>query len=141
MNLNNNVNKEELANKGLRKTKARDAVLTELKKCDYPISAEYLYKKLRNKSFNLSTIYRSLNAFENKGIIKREVNANKENVYSLIKEEDSHVLVCVKCSKRVPLDGCPYHEANHQIEDKTGFALLDHNTEIYGICPECQKEK
>ena len=69
----------------------------------------------------------------------KEINAEKENVYSLASDEDSHVLVCVKCHKKTKLEGCPYHEANQRIEEKTGFAILDHSTEIYGVCPQCQK--
>lgn len=134
------MGKETLSIKGLRNTKAREAILQQLQALKYPLSAEAIFARLKSRSINLSTVYRTLRSFEEKGIVKREINANKENVYSLIKEEDAHVLVCVKCEKRVPLEGCPYHEANHRIEDETGFALLDHNTEIYGICPECRKK-
>ncbi|MBQ2070483.1 MAG: transcriptional repressor, partial [Bacilli bacterium] len=55
-------------------------------------------------------------------------------------EEDNHVLICTKCHKTVKLEGCPYHEVNEAIESQTGFVLQDHNTEIYGICPDCQNK-
>lgn len=125
---------------GLKKTKHRILVLKTLDKNEYPVSAEQLYFQLKKENINLSTIYRILNIFEEKGIVKKEVNQNKENVYSLVLKEDSHYLVCVKCHKRTPLPGCPYHEINEQIEEETGYQILDHNTEIYGICPECKNK-
>jgi Fur family ferric uptake transcriptional regulator len=78
--------------------------------------------------------------FEIAGIIKKEVSSDKKSVYSLNTPMDKHVLVCVKCHKKVIISGCPYHEANKKISHETGFQIIDHNTEIYGICPECLKK-
>ncbi len=135
------MEKKLFASHGLKATKSRDAVLDVLKAANTPITAEEVYLKLQKKGFNLSTIYRTLNSFANSGLAKKEVNQNKENIYSLNNDEDSHVLVCIKCHKRVPLEGCPYHEVNEAIEQKTGFEVLDHHTEIYGVCPNCQNKK
>ena len=130
-----------LASKGLKVTRSRLNVLRVLSASSFPMTAEAVYEKLNQEGFNLSTVYRTLNTFVESGIAKKEVNVDKENVFSLDSEEDAHVLVCVKCHKKTPLKGCPYHEANEAIEEETGFAILDHSTEIYGVCPDCQKEK
>ena len=81
-----------------------------------------------------------MQAFEKSGLVLKEVNEKKENVYSLVKEEDSHILVCLKCHKRIPLDFCPFEEVNEKIEKATGFHLKDQNIELYGICKECQEK-
>jgi len=133
--------KELLSEKGLKVTKPRLAVLEVLLSAKYPIRVEEVYEALSSKGFDLSTIYRTLNSFVDVHIAKKEINANKENVYSLLSDDDSHVLVCVKCHKKTPIEDCPYHEANEHIEETTGFHVLDHATEIYGICPECYKNK
>jgi Fur family transcriptional regulator, ferric uptake regulator len=125
---------------GLKKTQNREKILSILKKANHPISAEDIFYSFKKKDINLSTIYRCLNAFEENNIIKREVNEKKENVYSLIDEEDKHILVCVKCHKRIPLSKCPFHEVNEKIEEETGFHIQDQNIELYGICKECQKK-
>lgn len=132
---------ERLEEAGLKKTKPRVLVLEALKKEKYPISAEKLYLLLAKKGIHLSTVYRTLNSFVEKGIAKKEVDENKENVYSLLADEDSHVLVCVRCHKRIPLEGCPYKEANDRLESETGYKILDHNIEILGLCPDCQKKE
>lgn len=131
---------EVLSQSNLKVTKPRLAVLGALSSANYPLSAQAVYELVAKEGLNLSTVYRTLNSFVEAGLAKKEVNVEKENVYSLISQEDNHVLVCVKCHKKMPLPGCPYHEANEKIEEETGFSILDHNTEIYGICPDCRSK-
>lgn len=125
----------------LKKTKTREAILSILSNSKFPLTADEIFEKIKsNGNFTLSTIYRSLFSFEIAGIIKKEVSSDKKSVYSLNTPMDKHVLVCVKCHKKVIISGCPYHEANKKISHETGFQIIDHNTEIYGICPECLKK-
>ncbi len=126
---------------GLKTTKSRLAIYKALDTKTYPCTAEELSKDIQDEEINLSTIYRTLNAFVKAGLVKLEVNERKENVFSLDKKEDKHILVCKKCHKRIPLKGCPYHKVNERIEKETGFQIEDQSTEIYGLCPDCQKKQ
>ena len=129
-----------LKNHGLKITSARIAVLSVLESNHLPLSAERIYELTKKEGLNLSTVYRTLNSFVEAGLVKKEINQDKESIFSLESEEDNHVLICTKCHKTVKLEGCPYHEVNEAIESQTGFVLQDHNTEIYGICPDCQNK-
>ena len=129
-----------LKNHGLKITSARIAVLSVLESNHLPLSAERIYELTKKEGLNLSTVYRTLNSFVEAGLVKKEINQDKESIFSLESEEDNHVLICTKCHKTVKLEGCPYHEVNEAIESQTGFLLQDHNTEIYGICPDCQNK-
>ena len=131
---------ETFRNHGLKVTKSRIAIYKALEKKDYPCTAEELSKDIIDEDINLSTIYRPLNSFTEKGLVKLEVNERKENVFSLEKDEDKHILVCKCCHKRVPIEGCPYHKVNKKIEKETGFLIEDQNTEIYGLRPDWQKK-
>lgn len=130
--------KEILREHGLKATPARVETLRYLSSLNAPISAEDLFERLRHNGLDLSTLYRTLNSLTSVGLVKKEVGARKENLFSLEREEERHLLVCLRCGKKIPLEGCPYHEVNESIEEKTGFKVLDHNTEIYGICPDCR---
>ena len=130
--------KEILREHGLKATPARVETLRYLSSLNAPISAEDLFERLRHNGLDLSTLYRTLNSLASVGLVKKEVGARKENLFSLKREEERHLLVCLRCGKKIPLEGCPYHEVNESIEEKTGFKVLDHNTEIYGICPDCR---
>lgn len=133
--------KDILREHGLKVTNARIELYRFLSSTSYPLSAEELYRNLAPHGLDLSTVYRSLNSFVEAGLAKKEVGPHKENLYLLLRDEECHVLVCLRCGKRVPLHGCPFHEANEAIEEETGFHVLDHNTEIYGICPDCRKKE
>lgn len=124
---------------GLKSTKPRIDILKILEHANNPLTAEEIFSRLNNKDINLSTVYRTLNTFKENNIVKKEVNKKKENIFSLV-GEDNHILVCVKCHKKMVLKGCPYHEANEELEKETGFLIQDHNTEIYGVCPDCQND-
>ena len=134
-----NMKNDTLIESGLKNTKPRRLILNILSKSSLPLTAEDIYFSLKKEGVNLSTVYRTLNSFEKAHIVKKEINQNKENSFILLEHDDHHVLVCLKCHKVVPLEGCPYHEANEELENKTGFAIQDHNIEIYGVCPNCQK--
>lgn len=123
---------------GLKATPSRLAIFSFLCNQHVPLSAEAIAAKLAKKDIDLSTLYRTLNSFSEVGLVKKEVGAGKENLYSLVSEEECHYLVCLKCHNRIKLEGCPYHEVNETIQRQTGYRILDHNTEIYGICPDCQ---
>ena len=125
---------------GIKTTKHSLAIYDYLRKKDFPVTAKEIFSSLRKSGIDLSTIYRTLKTFQDCGLVKKEVNEKKENVFSLVKDEDNHILVCTKCHKRVLLHGCPYHEVNEQIEKETGFLVNDQNTEIYGLCPDCKKK-
>ncbi len=134
------MNENLFKNTGLKKTKNRVLIYEELEKIDYPITADELYEILKAENVDLSTIYRTMNSFVEAGIVKKEVNEQKENVFLLIRNEENHILVCTSCHKKVKLEGCPYHKVNEEIEKKTGFIVQDQNVEIYGLCPECQNK-
>lgn len=115
-------------------------VLTLLSKSRLPLTAEALYAKSHNKSGNLSTVYRVLSSFEKAGIVKMEVNVSGEKSYVLAGAKHQHVIICVECHKKTYLPGCPYHEVNEKISQETGYRVYDHNIQLYGLCPDCQKK-
>jgi len=132
--------KEKDSLTSLKKTKGREKILAVLKKTSYPLTCEEIYQKVNKSGVNLSTVYRTLNSFVEADLVKKETGEDKKCVFSLITDHDHHVLVCIKCHKRIELPECPYHEANAKISKDTGYIILDHNTEVYGICPDCQKK-
>lgn len=132
------MNEEVFQKHHLKKTKVRKAVYAVLEKAKHPLTAEEVFSLIQEDGFDLSTVYRTLNTFAEAGLLKKEINEEKENIFAL--EKDEHILVCTECHKRIPLEGCPYHEVNEEIAKETGFLIQDQNTEIYGLCPDCQKK-
>ena len=126
----------------LKKTKTREQVQSLLTQISSPLSANEIYERLKNNNITLSSIYRTLDTFTNKGIIIKDINNLGVATYSIKKEEHCHFLECKKCHSKIKLDYCPYHKINKQIKDKTLFTVDEHNVIIYGTCNKCiNKEK
>ena len=124
----------------MKQTKSRKAILKILHNADHPMTAMEILRLDDSNTLNLSTIYRALLAFEQEGLIRKDVSAfSRDALYSLKEEEHGHVIECLKCHKRVELNYCPFDEANKEIERRTGFAIEDENHIIYGLCADCRK--
>ncbi len=134
------MKKIDLKSYGLKKTAPRILVLKVLEKAKLPLTAETIYAKIGKKGENLSTIYRALASFEKTGLVKKERDERGENSFFLASAKHTHVIICVKCHKKAYLEECPYEGANKEINKETGYKVFDHNVQLFGICPECQKK-
>ena len=56
----------------LKKTKTREQVQSLLTQISSPLSANEIYERLKNNNITLSSIYRTLDTFTNKGIIIKD---------------------------------------------------------------------
>lgn len=126
----------------MKKTKSRELVKHILETCQEPLTALDIFNRDFSRSLTISTIYRTLIAFEREELVKKEVSPfTREAVYTWKSEEDhSHVLECVKCHKQIKLEYCPFEEVNIQIEEQTGFTLADENHVLYGVCKDCNSK-
>lgn len=131
---------ELLRSSNLKSTKHRIAILEILKGSKLPLSAEDIYIMLRkdNVSISLSTVYRVLEVLHEKEIVARvSIPDDSRAAYELCINEHHHHLMCIKCRKILPLEGCPLEEYEKLLEDRFGFTVKGHNLEVYGYCDSC----
>lgn len=135
---------EEILKKGnLKATKQRYAILEALDNKEFPVSAEDLYINLIEKeiSISLSTVYRILEILYEKGIVTKSIlpDYNKA-VYEIYHDEHHHHLLCIKCRKMLPIEGCPLEGYEKLLESQFGFTVKGHNLEVYGYCNGCNEQ-
>lgn len=133
---------QTLKNHSIKITKPRVAIYEILENELQGIEADYIYKKCLEQdiSVNLSTVYRTLELFEEKNlIIKYDLGEKKYN-FSIIRHGHHHIVECDSCHKVINLD-CPMKQIEDLITKETGFHLTEHHLELKGICRECQEEK
>lgn len=130
-----------LCSKGIRGTKQRVAVLNELISSAVPLTADDIYMSIRDggeENLSLSTVYRILDMFGQKGIAaKTGLIEGGKSLYEIVTGVHRHNLICIKCHRLIPLEDCPLGDFEKSIEKSTGFRISGHKLEIYGICPEC----
>ncbi len=134
---------EILKKHAIKVTKPRVAIYELLEKEHTGIGADYIYSTLlkENLSINLSTVYRTLELFEEKNLIQKYDLGEKKYNFSLIRHGHHHIVECDSCHKVINLD-CPMKQIEDLITKETGFHLTEHHLELKGICRDClEKEK
>lgn len=127
----------------LKKTKSRVKILSILEDADIPISAMDIYSQLEKSEepIWLSTVYRVLEIFVEKGmIIKNTVLNNEMVLYEINHFDHKHYAICLGCHKMVTMENCPMDQFHPQFEDNS-FHVLDHKVEVYGYCKDCDRIK
>lgn len=132
-----------LASKNVKITKGRKMLLKILIEEKKPLSAEEIYRAFIEKGENisLSTVYRIVTALADKQIITAlNLPAMDKALYEY-NSAHTHHLVCTQCNKILPLTHCPLGDFTAHIEDDTGFKIQGHSLDMFGVCPDCSKEK
>ncbi len=125
---------------GLKRTKQREIVLSILENSEKPLSAADICSRMGNSKDMawLSTVYRILEIFLQKGIvIKTNIMNNEMAVYELNRSRHKHYAVCINCHKIITMDNCPMEQFIPKLDDKD-FHVMGHNLEIYGYCKDCK---
>ena len=121
--------KKLLKEKGLKVTNQRLLVLEVLADHrDTHMTAEDIYDLVKEDypEIGLATIYRTLQLLLNMQLVDR-INL------------DDH-LICKTCGKVLPFRHDLLDDLERQIEEETGFHVLDHELKFYGQCKECLKK-
>lgn len=129
---------------GIKWTRQRKRVYEVLQEHHEPLSAVQIYQLVEQDNeeiYAISTIYRILATFEEKGLVtKSSFMDDGQVVYELNRGEHTHYAVCLECHKRIPLESCPF--AHLHIEGETGdFLVTGHKLELYGYCKDCKSEQ
>lgn len=130
---------------GIKWTKQRKDVYHILEAAGEPMSAARIYnaivRKESDENYAVSTIYRILAAFEEKGIVSRDTwMGDGSVVYELNRGRHTHYAVCLECHRRIPLHNCPF--VHIPLEEQTeDFTVTGHKLELYGYCRECGERK
>lgn len=121
------------------RTRSQERIVSILKHVDRAISAQDLFVELRNcdQAMGLATVYRALEALKLEGVVQARTMASGESLYSLV-QEDRHHLTCLQCGGSIPIDACPVHELEAQLNQSYQFKIYYHMLEFFGLCTQCQ---
>ena len=121
------------------RTRSQERILNLLKTLNRAISAQDIYVELRNRnqSIGLATIYRSLEALKLEGVVQVRTLASGESLYSSV-QQDKHHLTCLQCGISLPINQCPVHELETQLQQSHQFKIFYHTLEFFGLCTKCQ---
>lgn len=125
-----------------RNTRQRQLILEVLKDTKSHPTADWLYQRVREQMPNVSlgTVYRNLGVLKEQQVIQELRHAGNQSRYDGNPHPHYHFF-CTDCGRvdDVTLDYT--EEAEKWIEDQMpGYDIKGHNTEFYGICPDCKQK-
>ena len=116
--------------KAMRVTSPRLVMLKVLAAAKHPLSAEQVHEAAGDDKLDLVTVYRSLGAMDDAGIVQRHPLERGRSLYALVSPGHR------RCGRIDRLPGCDTSRLEAAARTK-GYAELTHIMEIYGICPAC----
>ncbi len=126
--------RQELRKAGLKVTLPRLKILEILESSKQRhLSAEGIYKDLleSGEEIGLATVYRVLTQFESAGLVHRHNFEGGHSVFELDDGEHHDHMVCVDSGEVIEFFSEEIERIQHEIAEKHGYELLDHNLVLY----------
>jgi Fur family ferric uptake transcriptional regulator len=134
------VSRDLLLDAGIRPTRQRLSVLDVLREERDDATAQELHARLRARGelIGLATVYRTIAALRERGIVDALSHRRGEACYRLCgQDRHHHHLVCVGCHRVVELSECKLGGWLNDVSAAHGFAATDHVLEVTGLCGAC----
>lgn len=131
--------KERCIRLALALTPQRLSIYQVLASDDAHPSAEDIYRRIKPSlpSLSLGTVYRTLELFEEHGLISR-VHAFSDQARFDANLEEHHHLVCVKCRRVLDFEDPRLAALPIDQADLHGFQVLTQRIHLVGFCSTCK---
>ncbi len=129
-----------LKNAELKITHARCVLMRLFLGAHKPLSLKDITSALEKEAIDLSTLYRTLETFEKKKIIRSLRGPRKVILYERMSMHAHHHIVCTSCDKIEEVECSHTDISRHFLEHSKKFKTLHSDSiELFGICTTCQK--
>ena len=133
----------QLKKRGCRMTPQRLAVVKILANSEEHLSAEKIHERVKPDFpfTSLATIYKTVTLLKKMGEVMELGFVDDSNRYDGTRPYPHPHLVCLKCKKITDPDIPVLSELPQELARKTGYRIMNHRLDFFGICPSCQKKK
>ena len=133
---------EKLKKEHIRITPQRYAVLEYLIEHHSHPTADEIYRALEDRFPNMSvaTVYNNLRLFTSIGFVQEMKFGDSSSRFDFSSKRHYHV-ICENCGKIVDFHYPDLADIEMAAGRLTNFEINEHRLELYGRCPECQKEQ
>jgi len=130
-----------LRQRSRRITGPRESILKVLQQNPHPLTNKEIFQALPAGECDLATVYRSLHLLEDMGLVKRYDFGDGVARFEIARDAHGHHhhhLICTRCSSIVEIEDCLADEWEKRIARESGFRMVTHKLEFFGLCPRCQ---
>ncbi len=131
----------KLKKRDFRITPQRLAVLRILAKSEGHPSVDDIFKKLKPDfpTTSLATVYKTINLLKDIGEVVELDFSEEGNRYDGNKPYPHAHLICTKCKTIMDPDMATVEDLSKELARKTGYEILNHRLDFFGVCPRCQE--
>jgi len=106
-------------------------------------SVETIYEELQSDfpTMSLATVYRTILLIKSLGEVLELGFPDGSNRYDGNKPYPHPHVICVKCGRIIDPDLNSLKDMQQEVADETGFTILTHRLDFFGVCSECQNHR
>ena len=133
----------ELKEKGHRITPQRIAIVRILVESPEHPSVEDIFEKVKVNfpTTSLATVYKTISVVKELGEVLELEFSNDHNRYDGNKPYPHPHLMCIQCKRIVDPDLSSLADLTQELTSDSGYRIISHRLDFYGICPECQERQ
>lgn len=129
---------------GYRITPQRMALIEILCQNDGHPSASQLHEQLKQRfpTTSLATVYKTLNVLKEIGEVMEIGFAGSDARYDSAHPDPHPHLICVQCwnIQDIDLEHFKSRALTEKIAERSGYRVLGYRMDVYGVCPQCQRD-
>ncbi len=92
----------------------------------------------RHPGIGRATIFRALDLFATLGLVERVDLPGGDHAYVACDPVHHHHAICTGCGRSLDVDDFGLTRVLSEIGRRSGFRVVDHRLEIFGLCAACQ---
>lgn len=128
-----------LRSHGLKATRQRSALLSQLRAAGEPMTTEDLQRRLGGK-INIATVYRVLSDLVRAGLVY-QTDFRAGRAYYEFQVHHHHHIICTVCGRKEAVEICEPEWVDEVRQGAKHFSSISsHMLEFFGVCKLCQGE-
>lgn len=134
---------EQCAAKGMRMTDQRRVIAQVIEaSADHP-DVEELYRRASqiDERISLSTVYRTVNLFEEAGLVTKHDFKDGRARFELIPDEHHDHLIDIRTGRVIEFRNEEIEAIQEVIAKRLGYRLVDHRLELYAVPKDPEESK
>lgn len=130
----------KLREREYRLTPQRITLLRLLAASDRHPSASQLYEQMKDQfpTTSLGTVYKTLNVLKEIGEVLELGFSGDDNRYDARKPYPHPHLICIRCQKILDPEVSLAQSLIQEVAQSSGYQVVGHRLDFYGLCPDCQ---
>lgn len=132
-----------LKQNGLRLTPQRMAIVRILAGSTAHPSVEQIHTAVRQNfpTTSLATVYKTVSMLKEMGEVMELGFGDSRNRYDANQPFTHPHLICTHCRQITDAHPATLHHLAEELARKSGYRILNHRLDFYGICPACQTKE